>query len=248
MKFNCSQCNYTTNYKKSMIGHINRKIKCGAEIAEIIEVNSNIECEYCKITFTLMSNLTRHLKICKIKKEKQESLEKEENLEKTALNKDIDIENKILNETNRKFEELKITNIISRKDEEIRILKEKLQKSEKEKNNYKELFNLSNNKILGNTDIKSVRAQARTKYKKFSLNMICVQCKHSGSTQVCHIKAISEFDKLSLLDEVNHLSNLIGLCPNCHIDLDKHKKFEVSRTATLYTFIIKHLQKYVEIN
>lgn len=69
--------------------------------------------------------------------------------------------------------------------------------------------------------------------------MDCVHCKHAGSTQVCHIKAISDFNKLSLVDDINDLSNLIGLCPNCHIDLDKHKKFEVMRTATLHSMLIK---------
>lgn len=39
----------------------------------------------------------------------------------------------------------------------------------------------------------------------------------------------------------NCMCNLIGLCPNCHIDLDKHKKFEVTRTATLHSMIIKLL-------
>jgi predicted HNH restriction endonuclease len=70
--------------------------------------------------------------------------------------------------------------------------------------------------------------------------MICIHCKHIGSTQVCHIKPISDFNDFSLISEINNIKNLIGLCPNCHIDLDKHKKFEVTRTATLHSMIIKH--------
>ncbi len=66
-----------------------------------------------------------------------------------------------------------------------------------------------------------------------------MHCKHHGSVQVCHIKPISEFSKLSTIEEINDLSNLIGLCPNCHIDLDKHKKFEVTRTSILHGNIIK---------
>ncbi len=217
-----------------MIYHINKKTKCGAEIAELLEIESDIKCKYCKINFTLMSNLTRHLKICKIKKKNEEN------------------ENKLLIEKNKKLEEeLRVANKSSRENEEVKILKEKLQKLENKQDKYEEIINSlvdkSDNKILGNTDIKSVRAQARMLYKKFSPNMICVHCKHSGSTQVCHIKAISDFNKLSLLEKVNHLSNLIGLCPNCHIDLDKHKKFEVSRTATLHTYIVKHLQNLDQI-
>ncbi len=84
-----------------------------------------------------------------------------------------------------------------------------------------------------------IRKESRKKYIENSVNMSCVHCGHTGSTQVCHIKPISEFNKLSLIEEINDLSNLIGLCPNCHIDLDKHKKFEVTRTATLHSMLIK---------
>jgi predicted HNH restriction endonuclease len=65
--------------------------------------------------------------------------------------------------------------------------------------------------------------------------MKCVHCSHTGSTQVCHIKAIADFDKTTHVSIINDVSNLIGLCPNCHIDLDTHKKFEVTRTAKCYT-------------
>jgi 5-methylcytosine-specific restriction endonuclease McrA len=101
------------------------------------------------------------------------------------------------------------------------------------------LVTFIDNKVLGNTNIEQIRAQARKKYKKMSKNMNCMHCKHTGSTQVCHIKAIADFNKLSTVEEINNISNLIGLCPNCHIDLDKHNKFEVTRTATLYNMLIK---------
>ncbi len=34
------------------------------------------------------------------------------------------------------------------------------------------------------------------------------------------------------------MSNLIGLCPNCHIDLDKHKEFKVMRTSVLHSMLL----------
>jgi 5-methylcytosine-specific restriction endonuclease McrA len=139
-------------------------------------------------------------------------------------------------------------------EKENRILKEKLDLSEKlvmiqlvkSNKKYKKLeesidsmAKLVDKKVLGNTNVETIRTQSRKKYKDFSKDMNCVHCKHSGSTQVCHIKAISDYNKLSSIDEINHISNLIGLCPNCHIDLDKHKKFEVTRTATLHSMLIK---------
>ncbi len=100
----------------------------------------------------------------------------------------------------------------------------------------------STKKILGNTLVETVRSQARKKYKKLFKNMKCVHCKHNGSTQVCHIKAISEFDKLSEVEEINKISNLIGLCPNCHVDLDKHRKFEVMRTSILHSMLLEKIK------
>lgn len=47
----------------------------------------------------------------------------------------------------------------------------------------------------------------------------------------------------SLVSKVlyNLIQKSLGLCPNCHINLDKHKKFEVTRTATIHRIIIDKL-------
>ncbi len=131
----------------------------------------------------------------------------------------VEIFNKDLNEINKKYEELKK---INERNEKI----------------FESIIRTTTKKILGNTPVESIRSQARKKYKKTFKNMKCVHCKHEGSTQVCHIRAISDFDKFSEIEEINKMSNLIGLCPNCHIDLDKHKKFEVTRTAMLHSMLI----------
>jgi hypothetical protein len=101
-----------------------------------------------------------------------------------------------------------------------------------------DMSKLIDKKMLGNVEVESIRTQARKIYKSKFPEMVCIHCKHSGSTQVCHIKAISDFDKFSLVSDINNIKNLIGLCPNCHIDLDKHKKFEVARTATLHSMLV----------
>ncbi len=134
----------------------------------------------------------------------------------------------------KEYEELKK---INEKNEELKKINEKNEKL------LNFIINSSTKKILGDTSVESIRHQSRKKYKKLFKNMKCVHCRHDGSTQVCHIKAISDFDKLDEVKEINKMSNLIGLCPNCHIDLDKHKKFEVMRTAVLHSMLIKYIKE-----
>ncbi len=67
-KFKCSICDYTSSFKYNVKNHINKQIKCGEGIAEIIEEISKIDCEYCKKSFTTIQHFNRHIKICKIKK------------------------------------------------------------------------------------------------------------------------------------------------------------------------------------
>ena len=48
----------------------------------------------------------------------------------------------------------------------------------------------------------------------------CEFCGYSKHTQVCHVKAIKDFDKSCTVAEVNAPMNLLVLCPNCHWELD----------------------------
>lgn len=127
--------------------------------------------------------------------------------------------------------------LLFEKNEKIKSVEEKLE------NTINNVSKLIDKKILGNVGIDTIRSQVRKLYKCKFPEMVRVHCKHSGSTQVCHnIKAISEFDNFSLVSDINSLKNLIGLCPNCHIDLDKHKKFEVTRTTTLHSILVGHIK------
>jgi 5-methylcytosine-specific restriction endonuclease McrA len=65
-----------------------------------------------------------------------------------------------------------------------------------------------------------VRGYARTIYHKYNPNAKCERCGYDKHVEVCHIKPISSFEVTTLLREVNSLENLIGLCPNCHWELD----------------------------
>lgn len=71
-KFSCSLCNYTSTFKSNINNHINRQNKCSEGIAEILEQKDKTICEYCNKTFSTVPNLNRHLKLCKVKKQKQE--------------------------------------------------------------------------------------------------------------------------------------------------------------------------------
>ena len=69
-----------------------------------------------------------------------------------------------------------------------------------------------------------VRQRARN-FSKYFHELKCANCGYDKHYEVCHIKAISSFDLDSSLYEVNHPSNLIHLCPNCHWELDHNELF-----------------------
>lgn len=51
----------------------------------------------------------------------------------------------------------------------------------------------------------------------------CSKCGYDKHFEVCHIKPISSFSPDTLLIEINDVSNLIALCPNCHWEFDHDK-------------------------
>lgn len=65
-----------------------------------------------------------------------------------------------------------------------------------------------------------IRNIARVIYKKSDKPKCCCHCGYNKHYEVCHIKAINSFPKNTLVTTVNNLNNLIGLCPNCHWELD----------------------------
>lgn len=48
----------------------------------------------------------------------------------------------------------------------------------------------------------------------------CAECGYSNHVEVCHIKAIKDFDKNTTIETINDINNLIGLCPNHHWEFD----------------------------
>ena len=67
-----------------------------------------------------------------------------------------------------------------------------------------------------------VRTRARTLAKKNNMNS-CEECGYDKHVEIAHIKPISSFSDSSLISEINDLSNLRALCPNCHWEFDNQK-------------------------
>jgi hypothetical protein len=65
-----------------------------------------------------------------------------------------------------------------------------------------------------------IRARARKIYKESDKPQCCVICGYDKHFEVCHIKPISEFKDTTAISVVNHIDNLIALCPTHHWEFD----------------------------
>lgn len=68
-----------------------------------------------------------------------------------------------------------------------------------------------------------IRSRARAT-KKSKQTKLCEKCGYNKHVEVCHIKPISSFDLNTKISIVNHETNLLILCPNCHWEFDKSQK------------------------
>lgn len=86
------------------------------------------------------------------------------------------------------------------------------------KNNNKEnLFKLSKNWQVART---SIRKDACKVFEKSNKEYKCAICGYNKHVEIAHIKAVSEFSDSSTLEEINHIDNLVGLCPTHHWEYD----------------------------
>ncbi len=72
----------------------------------------------------------------------------------------------------------------------------------------------------------------------------CEICGFDVYVEVCHKKPVSEFNENSLIEEVNSLDNLIYLCPNHHIMLDKGLLYGGFNSHIEHLTGIKFMVKY----
>lgn len=67
-----------------------------------------------------------------------------------------------------------------------------------------------------------IRGYARSLSRKQEQK--CLICNYNQHVEVCHIKAISDFDLETPISIINSNENLVLLCPNCHWEFD-HQRF-----------------------
>lgn len=65
-----------------------------------------------------------------------------------------------------------------------------------------------------------IRSRARAYIKRVVENRCCAICQYDRHVEVCHIKGIAEFDLETPICEVNHIDNLLLLCPTHHWEFD----------------------------
>lgn len=80
-----------------------------------------------------------------------------------------------------------------------------------------ELFKLRKNWQSASS---SIRKDARSRYWSLQPDRCCAICGYTHHTEVAHIIPVSDFNDDTLISEINSISNLIGLCPNHHWELD----------------------------
>lgn len=81
-----------------------------------------------------------------------------------------------------------------------------------------ELFSERKNWQSARSDIQKL---ARKTYISSGKPMKCFVCGYTRHVQVCHKKAVSDFDDKALIKEINDIDNLVALCPNHHWEFDK---------------------------
>lgn len=65
-----------------------------------------------------------------------------------------------------------------------------------------------------------IRGYGKTAYDRSDRSKHCAMCGYNRHYEVCHIKAVKDFDDTATMEEVHNLDNLIALCPNCHWEFD----------------------------
>lgn len=66
----------------------------------------------------------------------------------------------------------------------------------------------------------SIRSHAAYAFIQSGREPRCVVCGYDNHIDVCHIRAVKDFPDSATLGEINHVDNLVALCPNHHWELD----------------------------
>lgn len=90
---------------------------------------------------------------------------------------------------------------------------------------YRNWSKLTVRDILYNTNVAAnkytrIRDNGKKVYKDSDKPKQCVNCGYNTHYEICHIKPIHSFNLDTPISVVNHVDNLIALCPNCHWEFD----------------------------
>lgn len=67
-----------------------------------------------------------------------------------------------------------------------------------------------------------IRSRARQYLEHLNIDKVCNVCDFRYVVETCHIIPVATFDfNLTYLGEINHINNLVYLCPNHHAMLDR---------------------------
>lgn len=61
-----------------------------------------------------------------------------------------------------------------------------------------------------------IRTRARATIKRLKFQRACQNCGYDKHIEVCHVRPISDYPLTTMISEINQISNLRILCPNCH--------------------------------
>jgi hypothetical protein len=66
----------------------------------------------------------------------------------------------------------------------------------------------------------SLRGHACRVFARSKRAKECAICRYSMHVNIAHLRSVSIFPETALISEINHMSNLVALCPNHHWEFD----------------------------
>lgn len=65
-----------------------------------------------------------------------------------------------------------------------------------------------------------ITKNANSIFKAHNKRMVCDICGYDKYIEVCHIRAVKDFEDNAKIKDINSISNLVGLCSNHHKEFD----------------------------
>lgn len=78
----------------------------------------------------------------------------------------------------------------------------------------------------------TIRRHAQYVFLQSNIEKTCNICGYDKHIEICHKKSVSSFPNDALVSEINNINNLIGLCPNCHWEMDNMREGQVTQCVS----------------